>query len=159
MLENDDRPSMKGMPETSDTPPSPNGHANFPAGNAQLYGVDGEKNKGFGQPDHLYFMKAHPENMANLLAEAVVTQDELELYVNLMTLDQAPWGYKSIPSVMKTRLVGSIGMDGRGRKDAVQVATGPMSIMKKGQSIAAKLFGRSGGSPPGAPTPTGEMGY
>ena len=155
---NGKRARKGGAPRVSETPPGENGHREYPAGTGTFFGVDNAAGRGQGRPEFESFMTAHTGDTSRLLAEAVLDEDLIEQYLNLMAIDQWKWGYKSMPSIMKAKVACTIGNKARGREDGVKVATSPMTLMRKGQSMMKRLFG-GGGQGPGVPTPTQDMGY
>ncbi len=133
------------MPDLTAQPPDgQNGHATMPPGAGTIFGVDGESRGGSGQPEYRDFMTAHTYDPARLLAEAYLTPDLLEDYVDVMEDDMAEGGYVSVNALMKTRVAGSIGLGARGRNDAKEVAISPQSVMKRAQSWAKNIFGARG---------------
>ncbi len=134
------------------SPVGQNGHATMPPGAGTVFAVDGEKGGGSGQPEYRDWMTAHTFDPSRLLAEANLTPDMLEDYIDVMEDDQAEWGYVSVNSLMKTRVAGSIGLGGKGRNDAKEVAISPQSVMKRAQSWAKNLFGARGAESPGSPS-------
>lgn len=139
---------------------SSNGHNPIPPGNAEVFLTDDNNRGGINSPDFLQFITAHPEDKARLLAEARLTPELEELYVDAMEDDQAEWGYVSTNSITTARIVVTIGRDGQARDEAVRVATSQQSLMGKTQGWMQRMFGARGG-PPSPPTgaSVGEPGY
>ena len=142
--------------------PSPNGHATYPSGVGAVLTDEGERGRQ-GQPEYRDFMTAHTDNMARLLAEAVLDEDLLEQYLLVMENDQQVWGYVSMPSIIKAKVAGTIGLKARGREDAVRVATAPGAMMRRAAGFARRMFGMGGGGMGGGggmqQSPGGDFGY
>src|SRR3990172_636080 len=142
--------------------PSPNGHATYPSGVGAVLADEGERGRQ-GQPEYRDFMTAHTDNMARLLAEAVLDEDLLEQYLLVMEHDQQIWGYVSMPSIIKAKVAGTIGLKARGREDAVRVATAPGAMMRRAAGFARRMFGMGGGGMGGGggmqQSPGGDFGY
>ena len=153
-----------GMPlvEEGALTPSPSGrdgHTPYPAGVGAVLADEGERGRQ-GQPEYRDFMTAHTDNMARLLAEAVLDEDLLEQYLLVMENDQQIWGYVSMPSIIKAKVAGTIGLKARGREDAVKVATAPGAMMRRAAGFARRLFGGGGGGGGGMQQPPGgDFGY
>ena len=158
------RPSSEeiGVPLVTESPPeSPaarNGRMPYPGSIGPLLIDEGDRG-GAGQPEYRDFMTAHTENNARLLAEAVLDDDLLEQYLLVMEDDQQVWGFVSLPSIMKTKVAGTIGLKARGRGDAVQVATSSQAVMRKANSMWKRMFGGGNPQTPAGGMSTGEMGY
>ena len=151
-------PVLDDAPEPSTNGHQGNGHATYPPGVGSVLVDEGDRG-GQNRPEYLDFMTAHTENMARLLAESVLDEDLLEQYIMVMEDDQQKWGFVSMPSIIKAKIAGTIGLKARGREDAVKVATAPGATMRKASNWARKIFGMGGGSQAPGGTPTGDMGY
>ena len=131
----------------------------FPPGATEFFGVD-EMDGGRSAPSpSREFMTAHTDNMARLLAESVLSPDDVADLVQLEADEQSTWGYVSMTSIAKLRIAASIGLGGRGREDGVKVETmGMNSMMSRAKGWMGRVFGAGGGDPPQGQQ-TREMGY
>ena len=125
----------------------PNGRTPFPPGNSSVFLTDDDKRGGLQQPDFLQFITAHPEDKARLLAEARLTPDLEEIYIDALEDDQAEWGYVSTNSIATARVVVTIGRGGEARDEAVRVATSNQGMGSKAQGLWRTMFGARGGPP------------
>ncbi len=138
---------------------SQDGHAVNPGGANQLYGIETDTGAGYSSPE-LAFMTAHVTDMARLLAEGVYTKEELSDMIHGEWTRQASLGRVNLMDIIRLRMAGSIGLDGRGREDGVRVAT--MSgggLMAKARSLMSRMFGSGTPSGADAPPPTDGRGF
>ena len=171
-MPNDDKPKKgKGGPrktpaiptmEVQASPEQPhNGNVKmYPPGTAGLFGVEDTAGGGASVSPAREFMTAHTDNMQRLLAESVLSEDLINDLILLEADEQSSWGYVNMSSIAKMRVACTIGKEGRGRKDGVNVETvGVRSAIAKAQGLGSRLFGMGGGeSPPPAPTQPAGMG-
>ena len=154
--------SLENMPSMEVSDPSAeqgNGHAVYPSGANEVYGIDDmDRGKNEVVPSR-EFMTAHTDDMQRLLAESVLKPEDVDLIVLLEADAQSTWGFVSDTCLAKIRLAGSIGIDGRGREDGVKVETmGMRSMMARGKGWLGKMFGIGGGGGEQPPGPGMEQG-
>ena len=146
-----DPSSVLQVSEEMGQAPSSNGHREFPSGNAGLYGVD-DMDKGFGAntPPSRDFMTAHTADMGRLLAEAVLTEDDIYNLKMQEYANQRRLGFVDLTMIWALGAAASIGKNGRGREDGVKVETlGARNFLARAKSGMGKLFGMGAGQPEG----------
>ena len=123
--------------------PHKNGATN-PGGMNHAIGIEKDTGSGYAASE-LAFMTAHVDDMRRLLAESVLTAEDIDNLVHQDATEQASFGRIDVTRLLKLRFGGSQGKDGRGRKDGVQVATmSAGGMMAKAKGFWGKLMGGGG---------------
>ena len=137
-ISSDEQPSMEVSPPATDG--SSNGSAADPkrAGLGQLM-VGGEDSNYF---DLAKEMIRAPGNLDEMMARGRYTAQEAAAMVDILTeADQYQQGHIDTSRVVWLKMGFSVGVEGRGREDAIRASIGTQSWKASLQSMGDRIFG------------------